>query len=91
VLTADVADMAVALLLSVARKVPTGIVRKGNWAKGSMPLVARVNSKPVGVVGMRRVGTAAAKRLAAFDCEVAYLTSIGELILPTNLCLISWN
>jgi lactate dehydrogenase-like 2-hydroxyacid dehydrogenase len=47
-------------------------VREGSWGKGNMPLVTRVSGKPVGVVGMGRVGAAVAKRLAAFDCEVAY-------------------
>lgn len=74
VLTADVADMAVGLLLSVARKLPQAdqFVREGSRTKGSMPLVTRVSGKPAGVVGMGRVGAAVAKRLAAFDCEVAY-------------------
>lgn len=74
VLTADVADMAVGLLLSAARKIPEAhqFVREGSWGQGNMPLVTRVSGKPVGVVGMGRVGSAVAKRLAAFNCEVAY-------------------
>ena len=74
VLTADVADMAVALMLAVARKIPQAdrFVREGSWAKGSMPLVTQVSGKTVGIVGMGRVGAAVAKRLAAFDCEIAY-------------------
>jgi lactate dehydrogenase-like 2-hydroxyacid dehydrogenase len=74
VLTADVADMALGLLLSVARKIPQAdqFVRTGSWAKATMPLVTRLSGKKVGVVGMGRVGTAVAKRLAAFDCEIAY-------------------
>lgn len=74
VLTADGADMAVGLLLPIARKIPQAdqFVREGNWAKGNMPLVTQISGKPAGVVGMGRVGAAVAKRLAAFDCEVAY-------------------
>lgn len=74
VLTADVADMAVGLLLSAARKIPEAhqFVREGSWGQGNMPLVTRVSGKPAGVVGMGRVGSAVAKRLAAFNCEVAY-------------------
>ncbi len=84
VLTADVADMAVGLLLSVARKIPNAdqFVRVGSWTRGNMPLVTRVSGKPVGVVGMGRVGAAVAKRLAAFDCEVAYF----DLNRRADLC-----
>jgi D-3-phosphoglycerate dehydrogenase len=84
VLTADVADMAVGLLLSVARKLPKAdqFVREGSWAKSNMPLVTRVSGKPVGVVGMGRVGAAVAKRLAAFDCEVPYFDIGKRVDLP---------
>jgi D-3-phosphoglycerate dehydrogenase len=84
VLTADVADMAVGLLLSTARKIPQAdqFVRTGNWGKGSMPLVTRLSGKKVGVVGMGRVGTAVAKRLAAFDCDIAYFDICVRSDLP---------
>jgi lactate dehydrogenase-like 2-hydroxyacid dehydrogenase len=74
VLTADVADLGVALLLAAARRIPAAdsFVRNGNWAKGGMGLVTRVCGKKVGIVGMGRIGTAVAKRLAGFDCEIAY-------------------
>ncbi|QOZ77686.1 2-hydroxyacid dehydrogenase [Bradyrhizobium sp. CCBAU 53351] len=84
VLTADVADMAVGLLLAVARKIPQAdrFVREGHWTKGNMPLVTRVTGKTAGVVGMGRVGAAVAKRLAAFDCEIAYFDVAGRVDLP---------
>lgn len=71
VLTDDVADMAIALLLAAARLIPQGDaeVRRGGWA---MPLTTRVSGKAVGIVGMGRIGTAVAKRLAGFDCDIAY-------------------
>ncbi len=71
VLTEDVADMAVALLLAAARQIPQGDaeIRSGGW---SMPLTTRVSGKAVGIVGMGRIGAAVAKRLAAFDCDIAY-------------------
>ncbi|WP_421566702.1 2-hydroxyacid dehydrogenase [Ochrobactrum sp. EDr1-4] len=76
VLTADVADQGVALLLATARKLPQGdrFVRDGKWTKGNMELVTRVSGKRVGVVGFGRIGAAVAKRLAAFDCDVAYFS-----------------
>ncbi|WP_407194558.1 2-hydroxyacid dehydrogenase [Bradyrhizobium sp. STM 3566] len=84
VLTADVADMAIGLLLAVARKIPQAdrFVREGRWTKGNMPLVTRVTGKSAGVVGMGRVGAAVAKRLAAFDCEVAYFDLARRADLP---------
>ncbi len=71
VLTDDVADMAVALLLAAARLIPQGDaeIRRGGWA---MPLTTRVSGKAVGIVGMGRIGAAVAKRLAAFDADIAY-------------------
>jgi lactate dehydrogenase-like 2-hydroxyacid dehydrogenase len=74
VLTDDVADIAVALLLATARHVPQGdqLVRSGTWPQGGLPLVTRVSGKKVGIVGMGRIGAAVAKRLNAFDCEIAY-------------------
>jgi lactate dehydrogenase-like 2-hydroxyacid dehydrogenase len=74
VLTGDVADLAVALLLAAARLVPQGdrLVRSGNWPKGGLPLVTRVHGKKAGIVGMGRIGSAVAKRLSGFDCEISY-------------------
>ena len=74
VLTTDVADLAVGLLLATARQIPRGDahVRDGSWAQGNMDLVTRVSGKLVGIAGMGRIGTAVAKRLAAFDCDIAY-------------------
>ncbi|MBP7241840.1 2-hydroxyacid dehydrogenase [Amaricoccus sp.] len=71
VLTGDVADMAVALLLAAARLIPQGDaeIRRGGWA---MPLTTRVSGKAVGIVGMGRIGAAVAKRLAGFDADIAY-------------------
>jgi D-3-phosphoglycerate dehydrogenase len=84
VLTDDVADMALGLLLAVARKIPQAdrFVREGRWTKGNMPLVTRVTGKTAGVVGMGRVGAAVAKRLAAFDCEIGYFDVSRRADLP---------
>jgi lactate dehydrogenase-like 2-hydroxyacid dehydrogenase len=76
VLSDDVADMAIGLLLSAARLIPHGdaVVRAGQWGKISMPLVTRVTGKRVGVVGMGRIGQAIARRAAGFDCEIRYFS-----------------
>ncbi len=84
VLTADVADMGIALLLAVARQVPRGdaYVRDGSWAKANMNLVTRVGGKKAGIVGMGRVGSTVAKRLAGFDCDIAYFDVNERADLP---------
>lgn len=74
VLTEDVADLGVALLLAAARRVPQGdaYVRSGAWSKGNMALATRLFGKRVGIAGMGRVGAALARRLAAFGCSIGY-------------------
>jgi D-3-phosphoglycerate dehydrogenase len=74
VLTADVADIGVGLLLAVARQIPQAdrYVRDGHWRNSNMHLVTRVHGKKVGIVGMGRIGVEVAKRLTAFDCPIAY-------------------
>jgi lactate dehydrogenase-like 2-hydroxyacid dehydrogenase len=74
VLTEDVADLGVGLLLATARAIPAGDahVRSGNWANGNLRLTTRVHGKAVGIVGMGRIGAALARRLRAFDCDIAY-------------------
>ena len=74
VLTEDVADIAVALMLSAIRRVPQGdrYVREGKWLKGPMALTQSVQGKKVGILGLGRIGKAIARRCEAFNLEVAY-------------------
>jgi lactate dehydrogenase-like 2-hydroxyacid dehydrogenase len=74
VLTEDVADIAVVLMLSAIRRVPQGdrYVREGKWLKGPMALTQTVQGKTVGVVGLGRIGKAIAKRCEAFNLKVSY-------------------
>jgi lactate dehydrogenase-like 2-hydroxyacid dehydrogenase len=74
VLTADVADLALGLMIAALRGLCTGDrhVRAGQWGKAGLPLARKVSGKRVGIVGLGRVGTAIARRAAAFDCPVAY-------------------
>jgi len=84
VLTEDVADIGIGLLLAVARKIPLAdaYVRDGSWRKGNMGLVTRVCGKRLGIVGMGRVGAAVAKRAAAFDCTISYFDNRKRDDLP---------
>ena len=76
VLTDDVADLAMALVLSVARLVPQADqhVRQGRWPQGAMPLGRKVSGARMGIVGLGRIGQAIARRAAAFDMSIAYTT-----------------
>ncbi|QRM27756.1 2-hydroxyacid dehydrogenase [Microvirga sp. VF16] len=84
VLTADVADIGVGLLLAVARQIPQAdaYVRDGRWRNANMHLVTRVHGKNVGIVGMGRIGVEVAKRLTAFDCPIAYCDVAQRSDLP---------
>ena len=74
VLTDDVADIAVGLMIAVARRMVVGdrYVREGKWLKGPMPLAESVQQKTLGIIGMGRIGRAIAKRGEAFNLEIAY-------------------
>ena len=74
VLTADTADTAIALMLSVARRVVEGdaYVRVGKWGNGAMPLGVSLYGKTVGIVGLGRIGRAIAARCEAFGMDVVY-------------------
>ena len=74
VLTEDVADIAIGLLISVARKIPQAdaYVRDGSWQNANMALVTRFHGKRLGIIGMGRVGAAVAKRAIGFDMKISY-------------------
>lgn len=75
VLTNDVADLGVAMMLVQSRGMigAEAWVRDGSWAaKGLYPLQRRVWGKRAGVLGLGRIGFEVAKRLAGFDMEIAY-------------------
>jgi lactate dehydrogenase-like 2-hydroxyacid dehydrogenase len=74
VLTEDVADLALALLLAAVRRIAVGdrFVREGRWLRGGMPLTMSLQGRKVGVVGLGRIGQAIARRCAAFNCEIGY-------------------
>jgi lactate dehydrogenase-like 2-hydroxyacid dehydrogenase len=74
VLTDDVADLAIALMLATARKVvqADGFVRRGDWARGKFPFSRKVTGQRLGIVGLGRIGSAIAKRAEGFDMTIAY-------------------
>lgn len=75
VLTEDVADLAIGMIIAARRNMMTAdrYIRDGRWeTQGPMPLASRVNGKKVGIAGLGRIGGAIAKRLEAFNCVVSY-------------------
>jgi lactate dehydrogenase-like 2-hydroxyacid dehydrogenase len=75
VLTDDVADAAVAMMLAVTRGVvpAEAWVRSGDWAaKGMFRLTRKVTGKRAGILGLGRIGAAIARRLEGFGMDIAY-------------------
>jgi len=74
VLNDDVADLAIALMLSVCRRIPQAdrYVRDGHWLRGPYALTKKLTGKRLGILGLGRIGKAVAKRAAAFDMDISY-------------------
>ena len=74
VLTGEVADLALGLLIATVRQLPQvdRYLREGKWLKGAYPLTATLRERKVGILGLGRIGKAIAKRLEACDLEIEY-------------------
>ncbi|NMM44800.1 D-glycerate dehydrogenase [Rhodospirillaceae bacterium KN72] len=76
VLTEDTADMTMALILAVPRRLVEGeqLVRDGKWTGWSPTgmLGHRIWGKRLGIIGMGRIGTAVARRAKGFGLSVHY-------------------
>ena len=76
VTTEDTADMAMALILAVTRRIPEGLalMQAGEWS-GWAPtalLGGRIGGKRLGILGMGRIGQALAKRARSFGMQIHY-------------------
>jgi glyoxylate reductase len=76
VLTEDAADMAMAMILAVPRRLVEGerLARSGDWS-GWSPcgmLGHRISGKTLGIIGMGRIGSAVARRARGFGLEIRY-------------------
>ncbi|MBU9681880.1 2-hydroxyacid dehydrogenase [Burkholderia gladioli] len=80
VLDAAVCELAIGLLLSLLRRIPSAdrFVRDEAWAHELFPLTSSLAGKRIGIVGLGRIGQGIARRLAGFDVEIAYCGSKVE-------------
>jgi lactate dehydrogenase-like 2-hydroxyacid dehydrogenase len=74
VLSDEVADLAMGLLVSTVRRMPEAqnYLRSGQWKSDPFPLTASLRGRRIGILGLGRIGKAIARRLAGFDLEVVY-------------------
>jgi hydroxypyruvate reductase len=86
VLTDDVADLAIALMLAVSRRLLPADrhVRSGAWLQGPVPLARKVSGSRLGIVGLGRIGSAIAKRAEAFGMSIAYTKRTVDPLVSYN-------
>ncbi|POT55700.1 2-hydroxyacid dehydrogenase [Citrobacter amalonaticus] len=103
ILTDDVADLGIALMLNVSRKINGAqkFIERGNWLSGSYPPSTKVSGGRLGIVGFGRIGRAVASRakgfamsIACFDKnpvdshEVAYYDNLLELAKNSDVLMV---
>ena len=74
VLTGEVADLALGLLIATVRQLPQvdRYLRAGKWLERPYPLTATLRGRKIGILGLGRIGKAIAKRLEACELEIEY-------------------
>jgi glyoxylate reductase len=89
VLTESTADLALALMLGIARRLTEGdaYVGRGDWRTWQPDLLLGrdLHGSTVGIVGLGRIGSAVARRLEGFACEVLHTSRQGGVELPELL------
>ncbi|WP_127143934.1 2-hydroxyacid dehydrogenase [Pelagibacterium montanilacus] len=80
VLTADVADLAVGMMLCLGRSmVPAHHwVTEGKWAERPFPLSNRVQGRKAGILGLGRIGESIGRRLLGFDMDIGYYSRAAK-------------
>ena len=85
VLSDEVADFALGLLLATCRKIPHAdrYVRAGKWeSEGNMAFTTRVHGRKVGILGLGRIGIEIARRCEGFKMDIAYHNRSQKMDVP---------
>lgn len=87
-LTATVAEMTIALLLALTRRVVSAdkAVRAGEWNRKYSDLIGKeLWGKTVGIIGLGNIGIAVARRLKSFEVELLYVDIRKRLDIEDEL------
>lgn len=84
VLSDEVADLAIGLLIATVRRLPQAdaYLRQGHWLKSSFPLSDTLRGKTMGILGLGRIGKAIARRAEAFGLKLAYHGRTRQADIP---------
>ncbi|MBQ03765.1 3-phosphoglycerate dehydrogenase [Candidatus Bathyarchaeota archaeon] len=89
-LSESVAEMAVALLFALSRRIVSAdkAVRAGEWHRKYSDLWGiEVMGKTVGIVGLGKIGAATARRLKSFEVELLYHSRTRKPDLEQEICI----
>jgi lactate dehydrogenase-like 2-hydroxyacid dehydrogenase len=89
VLTEEVADTALGLLLCTVRELPQAerYLRAGHWKSGGpFRLTDTLQGKTIGIFGLGRIGKAVARRCEAFGLDIAYHGRTRQPEVPYRYC-----
>ncbi|MEB8388296.1 2-hydroxyacid dehydrogenase [Rhodobacteraceae bacterium KMM 6894] len=88
VLTEEVADLTLGLLIATVRRIPQAdrFLREGNWPSGRFPLSGSLRGRRVGILGLGRIGLAIARRVVAMGLNVSYCTRTPRTDVPYTYC-----
>ncbi|NMP25415.1 2-hydroxyacid dehydrogenase [Rahnella sp. SAP-1] len=74
ILTDDVADLSMAMMLAVSRQIigAQKFIERGDWHRGNYPQTTKVSGGRLGIVGFGRIGRAVAQRAKGFAMRIGY-------------------
>jgi len=80
VLSDAVAELALGLMIALARRIPQSdrFVRDGDWLAGNYPLTSELAGRVAGIVGLGRIGKELARRLQVMKMRVVYHGRNGQ-------------
>ncbi|MDR7343695.1 lactate dehydrogenase-like 2-hydroxyacid dehydrogenase [Pantoea alhagi] len=84
VLTDDVADLAIGLLLATSRQIVAAqkFIEQEKWRDGGFQWTRKVSGARLGIFGMGRIGQAIARRAEGFEMDIAYHSRRPDSSLP---------